>query len=92
MPPVFQGLTFWLLVSFVLIIVSLPVFVRICLYLSATPFQCMIWLLVIFSVVDYCIKCGSVYYQEKKRVVHMEYISLYNHSIPSIAGEEKSES
>ena len=56
MPPVFQGLTFWLLVSFVLIIVSLPVFVRICLYLSATPFQCMIWLLVIFSIVDYCIK------------------------------------
>ena len=39
MPPVFQGLTFWLLVSFVLIIVSLPVFVRICLYLSATPFS-----------------------------------------------------
>ena len=36
--------------------------------------------------------CGSVYYQDKKRVVHMEYISLYNYSIPSIAGEEKSES
>ena len=39
LPSVFQGLTFWLLVSFVFTIVSLSVFVRICLYLSATPFS-----------------------------------------------------
>ena len=38
LPPVFQGLTFGLLVSFVFIIVSLSVFVRICLFLSATDF------------------------------------------------------
>ena len=39
LPPVFQGLTFGLLVSFVFIIVSLSVFVRICLFLSATHFS-----------------------------------------------------
>ena len=43
--------------------------------------------------IQYCEQvCGSAYYQEKRKVVHIEYMTKRNHSIPSIAGEEKSES
>ena len=43
--------------------------------------------------IQYCEQvCGSAYYQEKRKVLHIEYMTKRDHSIPSIAGEGKSES